>query len=43
MTQRVRKSNYINDFQFHDGETHPNPLLLVSLNDENGINATAIV
>jgi hypothetical protein len=32
---------YINDFQFHDGgETHPNPLLLVSLNDENGINAT---
>lgn len=32
---------YINDFQFADGgETHPNPLLLVDLYDENGINAT---
>ena len=32
---------YINHYQFIDGEeTHPNPLLLVNIYDENGINAT---
>ncbi len=32
---------FINDFSFKDGgQTHANPLLLISLFDENGINAT---
>jgi len=32
---------FINHLQFKDGEsTHPNPLLLVDIYDENGINAT---
>lgn len=32
---------YINHFQFKDGQsTHPNPILLVDIYDDNGVNAT---